>query len=151
MNVKRPQKISLIARPKDKFGISVSEGYLLYSSLLDAIRESSLDISRHIHDSPISSISIGTLDGKFGKSIRQGHKTLDPSEMYVLDIAITDPNETEIFQAIVAPLIHEERDLNLEKGNLRIEEASSTTASFEELLKKAKSFQDPCIDFRFKR
>ncbi|RQW79449.1 MAG: hypothetical protein EHM14_08625 [Methanothrix sp.] len=59
-----PQKITLITRPTTAFEVPVSEGYQLYSAVLGVMREADETISKHAHDSPISSMSIGRLDGR---------------------------------------------------------------------------------------
>ena len=43
-----------------------------------------------------------------------------------------------------------ERNLCLEKGELRVEELASSTASFEDLVKSAGEIKEPCLDFEFK-
>ena len=145
-----PQKIKLILRPETGFEVPSSEGYQLYSALLSIMREGDEAAASHTHDSPISSISLGPLDGKFMRSKRLHHKAVDPAERYGLTIGITDPKETEIFRAIIQPLILKERNLCLEKGELRVEEVASSTASFEDMIKSAGEVQSPCLDFEFK-
>ena len=145
-----PQKITLIARPVAGFEIPFSEGYQLYSSLLGVMREASEAVAKHAHDSPISSISLGPLEGRFLRSGRPRHKGLDPTERYGLNIGITDPKEVEIFRSIIQPLILKERNLCLEKGELRVEEVASSTASFEDLVRFAGNLKEPGLDFQFK-
>ena len=145
-----PQKITLITRPTMAFEVPASEGYQLYSAILGVMREADESISKHTHDSPISSISLGPLDGKFGRSERPRYKAVDPAQKYELKIGIMDPKEVEIFRSIIQPLILKERNLQLEKGDLRVEEVSSTTASFENLVRSAGDFKEPpYIDFEF--
>ena len=145
-----PQKIALILRPETGFEVPSSEGYQLYSALLGVMREADEAAASHTHDSPISSISLGPLEGKFLRSKRLHHKAVDPAERYGLTIGITDPKEVEIFRAIIQPLILKERNLSLEKGELRVEEVASSTASFEDMIKSAGEVHRPCLDFEFK-
>ena len=65
------------------------------------------------------------------------HKAVDVGERYDLAVGITDPKEVEIFRSIIAPLVLKERNLAMEKGELRVEELASSTASFEDLVKSA--------------
>ena len=53
-----PQKIKLILRPKEPFDVPLSEGYQLYSALLNVMRETDPDAAERAHNSPISSISL---------------------------------------------------------------------------------------------
>lgn len=145
-----PQKITLILRPETGFEVPSSEGYQLYSAMLGVMREADEAAASHTHDSPISSISLGPLEGKFLRSKMLHHKTVDPAERYGLMIGITDPKEVEIFRSIIQPLILKERNLSLEKGELRVEEVASSTASFEDMIKSAGEIQSPCLDFEFK-
>lgn len=145
-----PQKITLILRPESGFDIPYSDGYQLYSSLLGVMREADETAASHTHDSPISSISLGPLEGKFLHSHRSKHKVVDPNERYSLNIGITDPKEVEIFRSIIQPLVLRERNLRLERGDLRAEEVSSSTASFQDIVKSAGEVKNSYLDFEFK-
>jgi CRISPR-associated endoribonuclease Cas6 len=144
-----PQKISLVIHPKQEFDVPFSEGYQLYSAILEIMNQENEAVSKHAHDSPISSLSLGPLQGKFKRSNRPNHKTFDASERYEFRIGITDPREVEIFQSIIKPLIFKERNIQLEKGELQVEEVKSTTKSFEEILTSIMEFKDPCMEFNF--
>lgn len=145
-----PHKISFTTKPKTQFEIPASEGYQLYSAILNIIRNCDEKVSEYAHDSPISSMAISTLSGKFKKNGRPDYKTIDPVSRYEFNIGITDPKEIEIFQSIIQPLILRERDIKLDKGELRVEEVTSSYISFEELLESVKDFNNPIIDFHFK-
>lgn len=145
-----PQKIKMTLSAGSDFEIPVSEGYQLYSALLGVMKEADQIAAGRTHDSPISSISTGPLEGRFLNGRRDRHKSLLSGERYEMEIGITDPAEAEIFRAIITPLILKERDLRLEKGMLRVEELSSTGASFEELVASAVGLKDPYLDFRFR-
>lgn len=128
----------------------MSEGYQLYSAILDIMRESDEKISTHTHDSPISSISISALNGRFKCNDRPNYKIIDPTEKYQFNIGITDPLEIEIFQSIIQTLILKERNIKLEKGELRIEEVTSTNIRFEDIIDSLEGFKNVNIEFRFK-
>jgi len=145
-----PQKITLILRSETGFEVPSSEGYQLYSAMLGVMREADEAAASHTHDSPISSISLGPLEGRFLRSKRLHHKAVDQAERYGLMIGIIDPKEVEIFRSIIQPLILKERNLQLEKGELLVEEVASSTASFEDMIKSAGEVQSPCLDFEFK-
>jgi CRISPR-associated endoribonuclease Cas6 len=145
-----PQKISFITKPNSKFEIPASEGYQLYSAILNIIRDSDEKVSEYAHDSSIGSMAISNLSGKFKKDGRPNYKTIDPGSGYEFNIGITDPKEVEIFKSIIQPLILKERNIKLDKGELRVEEVTSSSISFEELLGSVKDSINPSIDFRFK-
>lgn len=146
-----PQKIVLITRPTTNFEVPVSEGYQLYSAILKLIGENDKVISKHAHDSAISSISISALNGKFKKGNRPNHKVLGSLEKYQFNIGITDPNEIEIFQAIIKSLIFEENNIILDKGELRIEDVtSSPVISFEKIVSSVEGEPNQHIRFQFK-
>jgi len=146
-----PQKITLILRPEGDFELPISEGYQLYSALLAVMDRADPAAARRAHDSPISSISLGRLEGRFARcnSQRARHKSVDPEESYRLAVGITDPKESEIFRSIIQPLVLQEQNLMLEKGEMRVEELSSASTTFEEILKSAGGLKDPCIDLQF--
>ncbi len=145
-----PQKITFITKPKTEFEVPSSEGYQLYSAILDIIRESDKATSEHTHNSPIGSIALSGLKGRFKGCERPHHKVLDPQNKYEFYMGITDPKEIEIFQSLIKPLIFKERDIVLDRGALGIEEVTSVGATFEELAESAKGFQDPKIEFWFR-
>jgi len=147
-----PQKIILTFRPEAAFEMPISEGYQLYSALLAVMQKADPDMAKHTHDSPIGSISLGPLEGRFSRSGRAMHKAVSPAEKYNLQVGITDPKEVEIFRSIISPLVLREQNLHLEKGELRVEELASSSAGFEELLTPAGERTDggPCIDIQFK-
>jgi CRISPR-associated endoribonuclease Cas6 len=145
-----PQKISIITTPNSKFELPASEGYQLYSAILNIIRDTDEKVSEHAHDSPIGSMAISNLSGKFKKDSRPNYKTIDPMSRYEFNIGITDPKEVEIFRSIIQPLILKERNIKLDKGELRVEEVTSSSISFEEFLGSVKDFNNPAVTFSFK-
>jgi CRISPR-associated endoribonuclease Cas6 len=145
-----PQKITLTLRPEAAFEMPYSEGYQLYSALLGVMGEGDSTMAKHTHDSLIGSISLGLLEGRFRSSERARHKAAIAGERYDLAVGITDPKEVEIFRAIIAPLVLRERNLRLEKGELRVEELASSTASYEDLLRPTGEIKEPYLDFQFK-
>ena len=145
-----PQKIRLTLRPQATFEIPSSEGYQLYSALLGVMKETDPAAAEQTHESPIGSISLGPLEGRFLSGRRAMHKAVDTAEKYNLDVGITDPKEIEIFRAIIAPLVLREGNLCLEKGELQVEELSSSTESFEDLVNSAGKIKEPCLDLEFK-
>jgi CRISPR-associated endoribonuclease Cas6 len=145
-----PQKICLTLRPEASFEIPLSEGYQIYSALLGVMKEADSATAGHTHDSPIGSISLGPLEGRFLSCQRSRHKAVDIAEKYYLAVGITDPKEIEIFRAIIAPLVLRDGNLAMEKGELRVEELSSSMESFEDLIKSAVKIKEPCLDFQFR-
>jgi CRISPR-associated endoribonuclease Cas6 len=96
-----PQKITLTLRPVAAFEMPYSEGYQLYSALLHVMQEGDAEMAKHTHDSPISSISLGPLEGRFCRSDRAMNKAAAVEERYELAVGITDPKEVEIFRSII--------------------------------------------------
>jgi CRISPR-associated endoribonuclease Cas6 len=144
-----PQIVRLILCPRESFDVPMSEGYQLYSALLNVMRETDPTAAERTHDSAISSISLCPLEGNFKRSQRDRHKGLVTGERYEMDVGVTDPREVEIFRSIISPLVLKERDLRLERGDLLVEELSSSAMSFEDMIRSAGELKDPCLDFRF--
>ncbi|MCX8206750.1 MAG: CRISPR system precrRNA processing endoribonuclease RAMP protein Cas6 [Methanothrix sp.] len=142
-----PQKITLIARPVESFEVPSSEGYQLYSALLNIIREVDEDISAHVHDSHLS-MSLSPLRGVFMPGDRPRHKKLDPARSYCMKIGIADSREGELFSSIVRQLVLRERSIMLERGELQVERVSTSASSFEELLRSSDR-EDMHVDIRF--
>ncbi|MGB9902169.1 CRISPR system precrRNA processing endoribonuclease RAMP protein Cas6 [Methanothrix sp.] len=144
-----PHKITLIARPVDSFEVPSSEGYQLYSALLNIIRQEYEDLATYAHDSPLSSLSLSPLRGVFMPGDRPRHKKIDPAHRYCMKIGIVDSRESELFSSIVRQLVLRERTLVLERGELQVERVSTSASSFEELLSPSYDGEDLCIDIRF--
>ncbi|MEM2097962.1 MAG: CRISPR system precrRNA processing endoribonuclease RAMP protein Cas6 [Methanothrix sp.] len=143
-----PHKITLIARPVDSFEVPSSEGYQLYSALLNIIRESEEDLAAYAHDFPPSSLSLSPLRGVFMPGDRPRHKKLDPAHSYWMKIGIADSREGELLSSIARQLVLRERSIMLERGELQVESVSTSASSFEELLCSS-DHEDLCIDIRF--
>ncbi|KKG76277.1 CRISPR system precrRNA processing endoribonuclease RAMP protein Cas6 [Methanosarcina mazei] len=135
-----PQKISLKFKPKAKFEISASNGYQIYSALLAKIKSNNEEISKHIHDSSIGSISISGLNGRFRKGERPNYKIITPENLYETRIGIIDPKESDIFKSLISQLIfsisEESIAIELDGGDLEVVECQSQDESFEEILRK---------------
>ncbi|NMC35391.1 MAG: CRISPR system precrRNA processing endoribonuclease RAMP protein Cas6 [Veillonellaceae bacterium] len=145
-----PQKITLITRPQTAFELPYSEGYQLYSAILNVMRGCDEAASKHAHDSSLSSMSISTLEGKFRRSQRPKCKVVDPAGRYTFHIGITDPKEIEIFRAIIQPLVLQEQEIILDKGALRVEEVASSTEGFEEMVAWAGMQGSSFVEFDFR-
>ena len=143
------QQISLSVRPDTDFKLPHGDGYQLYSALLAIMRSSDSAISQHIHDSKMSSIAVSGLHGRFGSSVHRGHKMIYKGEKYQFHIGITDPNEIEIFQSLIQPLILEGMDISLDAGSLQIEEIKSNTLTFDELMTMVREYNASSIEFEF--
>lgn len=143
------QQMLLTVRPSTDFEIPHSDGYQLYSSLLAIMRSSDPATSQHVHDSEISSVAVSGLSGRFGSGTRPGHKKINAGRTYQFHIGITDPNEIEIFQSLIRPLILEGMDIDLEAGSLRIEEVNSSVLTFEELMGEVSRYDGGAIEFLF--
>ncbi len=146
----RMELISLVLRPKAMLELPSSEGYQLYSALLNVMRRYNENAAKHTHDSPISSISISTLDGIFRRSQKPKHKIADPANTYEFTIGITDPKESEIFSAIIQPLVLREQDLMLDNGALTVEKSTSISTSFDKLVDSSRDYEKPFIEFYFR-
>ncbi len=144
------QQIKIITRPSCEFDIPASEGYRLYSSLLYCMKEADNEASRVVHDSVRSSIHLSCLKGRFLRSDRPNFKRVVPDERYMFHIGVTDPAETQIFQAMVKPLIFDRKNLDLDGGELIVEDFSSSTKTFEEILTCASGYARPKLIFDFK-
>ncbi|CAD6491204.1 MAG: hypothetical protein LAKADJCE_00071 [Candidatus Argoarchaeum ethanivorans] len=144
------QQMMLTVRPKSDFEVPSSTGYQLYSALLAVMRSSNPGASKRIHDSEIGAIAVSGLSGTFGREAkRPGNKMLYSRQTYRFHIGITDPDEIEIFQSLIQPLILESMDIDLEAGSLFIEEVQSSTRTFDELMRDVSRYDGGAIEFVF--
>jgi len=144
------QQILLTVRPESDFEVPSSTGYQLYSALLAVMRSSNPEASGRVHDSEIGTIAVSGLSGTFGRETkRPGNKMLYSKQTYRFHIGITDPDEIEVFQSLIQPLILEGMGIDLEAGHLRIEEVTSSTLTFEELMGEVSRYDGEAIEFVF--
>lgn len=144
-----PQMITLITRPTSAFELPSSEGYQLYSALLNMMRDDDEDVATYAHDSPISRLSLSPLRGVFVPGDRPRHKKLDPAHSYHMKIGIIDEREKDFFSSMARQLVLRAKNIRLERGELAVERFSTSSASFEELIISPLNIEDPCIDMRF--
>ena len=128
----------------------MSDGYSVYSALLNALASSDADASARVHDSPIGSLHTSGLQGTFGDSNRSHHKLVLPNEEYLLSVGITDPDDEAIFQALVSSLVLEGNSIELTNGTLRVDSFESENASHRELLETAAEYDDPSLALKFR-
>ena len=85
-----PQKITQTLWPVAAFEMPYREGYQTYSARLHVMGEGDSAMAKHTHDSPIGSISLGPLEGRFRRSDRAMHKAVDERERYDLAVVIAN-------------------------------------------------------------
>ncbi len=153
-----PIKIDLKLKPKSNFEVPNNGAYQIYSSFLQIIKENNTNLSKKIHDSKFSNINISQLDGPFDDGKMKFHKRLRKNEEYALMIGITDAQEEDIFQGFFKQCVLENRNLNLENGDLILSEMKGDDISYEEFIEQSENsganslafdFISPtCIEFR---
>lgn len=144
------RRVEVTLRPADRFPVPKSDGYPVYGALLGVLAEVDESVSESIHDSPLGSLHNSGLQGPFGDSDRRHHKLLLPNETYRLSLGIVDPDDAQVFQALVNALVLEGDRLDLGEGILRVESFESENVSYGELIKRADQIADPSIEMRFK-
>ena len=144
------RRIEVTLRPESRFPVPVSDGYTVYSALLNVLDNVDTDVSARVHDSQFGSLHVSGLQGVFGGSDRPHHKTVRPDEEYQLSLGIADPADREIFQALVNALVLEGDSLELSHGYLHVEQFESSNASHSDLLSKASEHDDPEIEMHFR-
>lgn len=143
-----PQKISLKLKPKTEIEIPASNGYQIYSAILNKIKTGNEEISKYIHDSAIGSVSVSGLSGRFLKSQRPNYKKITPDNLYEIRIGIIDPRESEIFKSIISQFLFSAEEnivIELEGGFLEIIECKSEDESFDQILRKVAGLNSKTI------
>jgi len=133
-----PKLIEFTCKPERDFPVPYSDGYSLYSALLNQMSNYSPEKADMVHDSGFSSISVSGLNGSFGGSERDNYKKLSGKEEYTFKVGVTAPEEKEVFQALIGPMVLEEEPIQLSKGELNIREVESHSRSFNELVSESK-------------
>jgi hypothetical protein len=146
----RLRRIRITLRASDRFPVPISDGYSVYGALLGALDDVDESVSEHVHDSALGSVHSSGLLGPFGDSDRQFHKTVLPGKEYELTLGVVDPDDAEIFQALVRAFVLDGDSLELSYGELRVESFESENATHEELLERGAGLDDPTIEMTFR-
>jgi CRISPR-associated endoribonuclease Cas6 len=141
--------IHLTVSPTSTFDVPYSDGYQLYSSLLTIMKESDPEISDHVHNTSLPSVSIRGLSGKFGKSIQKGHKQVIKGVEYEITIGVSDIQDETVFSTLITPILLNRRSIQLAEGSLSIHQIESTYKSFPDIMDLVSSFSHPVIDMDF--
>lgn len=144
------RRVELTLRPESRFPVPQSDGYSLYGSLLGVLAEADASVSERIHDSSLGSLHNSGLQGVFGGSDRAHHKTVRPDETYELTLGIVDPEDADVFQALVNAVVLEGDALELTNGTLRVESFESENVTHEALLKEAADRNVRSVDVTFR-
>lgn len=145
----RLRRINLAVQADKRFPVPYSDGYSIYSALLGVLDDVDSRVSARVHDAPFGSLHCSGLIGTFGDSDRAYHKTMLPGKEYKLTLGVVDPQDVEIFQALVDGLVLSGDSLELSHGSVRIKRFESENASHEQLLEKANEYDDPEIELSF--
>ena len=145
----RLRQVEMTLRPERRFPVPKSDGYTVYSALLGVLEAVDEDVSAQIHDSQLGSLHSSGLLGRFGGSDRRHHKTVLPNETYRLSLGGIDPNDADIFQALVNAVVLDGDALELTNGTLRVESFESENVTHAELLERADDLDDPSLRMRF--
>lgn len=143
------RRVEMTLRPERRFPVPKSDGYSVYSALLGVLKDVDEGVSAYIHNSQLGSLHSSGLLGCFGGSDRRHHKTVLPNETYQLSLGIIDPQDSEIFQALVNAVILEGDALELTDGTLRVESFESGNTTHAELLERAADLDDPNLQLQF--
>jgi len=143
------RQVEVTLRPTTRFPVPFSDGYSVYSALLSVLEDVDADVSAHIHDSPLGSLHSSGLQGVFGDSDRDYHKTLRPNETYQLRLGVVDPADSEIFQALVNALVLEGETIELSHGTLQVDRFESSNTTHADLLAEAGSMDNPTVELSF--
>jgi hypothetical protein len=144
------RRIEVTLRPTERFSMPQSDGYPVYGALLNALASADETASARVHDSSLGSLHNSGLQGTFSHADRRHHKSVRPDEMYRLTLGVVDPEDTDIFQAIVNAFVLDGDTLSLTNGDLRVESFESSNVTHAELLDQAAAAADPLVGMSFK-
>lgn len=143
------RRVNLALGTDQSFEIPIHEAYQIYSSLLGLMKESDPEVSQRVHDSTITSISLGALHGPFRSTERPYLKRVVPHELYRLRIGITDPHDDEVFRHLVLPLLTDRKELPLYQGSFSIEQVEDQMVSVDDLIRQTQGYERPSLNFDF--
>lgn len=143
------RRIDLELSADERFPVPVSDGYSVYGALLGALADVDESVSERIHDAPLGSLHNSGLQGVFGRSDRDHHKSVQPSESYRLTLGVVDPADEDVFRALVQAFVLDGDSIELTDGTLRVEAFESQQTSHEDLRERANELDDPTLTLSF--
>lgn len=144
------RRIELELTADERFPVPISDGYSVYGALLGAIAEVDESISTRIHDAPLGSLHNSGIQGVFGGSDRDHHKAVLPNKTYRLTLGVVDPDDEDVFQALVRAFVLDGERIQLTDGTFRIAAFESEQTTHAELHDLAGRSDDPRLDVHFK-
>ncbi|ACL15518.1 CRISPR system precrRNA processing endoribonuclease RAMP protein Cas6 [Methanosphaerula palustris] len=143
------RRLDLILVADEPFEIPLHEGYQLYSALLGLMKGSSPNVSQRVHDSPISSFSLGGFKGPFQQTDSANRKRVIPNQPYHLRIGITDPRDEEILHHLAMPFILGHRVLSLDQGDFNVVHIEDQSVSIDDWVHQNRNYTRPLLEFNF--
>jgi hypothetical protein len=143
------RRVELTVRPRCRFPVPKSDGYSIYGALLGVLDDIDRVVSERVHDSPLGSLHNSGLRGRFEDADRPHHRSVSPNETYDLTLGVVDPDDTDIFQALVRALVLDGETLPLSHGDLVIERFESGNTTHRGLLDRAAEADDPTLRLTF--
>lgn len=143
------RRIEVDLSPTERFPVPQSDGYSVYGALLNALATADEGASERIHNSPLGSLHNSGLQGTFIRADRAHHKVVRPNESYRLTLGVVDPEDAEIFEALVSAFVIDGETLSLSRGDLRVESFESANVTHAELLDRAAETDDPLVGLSF--
>ncbi|RDZ43721.1 CRISPR-associated protein Cas6 [Haloferax sp. Atlit-19N] len=143
------RRIEITARPTTRFSLPKSNGYSVYGALLNALASADESTSERVHDSSLGSLHNSGLQGTFGRADKRHHQLVLPDKTYRLVLGVVDPEDTDIFNALVNAFVLDGETLTLTNGELRIDSFESTNTTHEALLSHAAELDDPLVEMSF--
>ncbi|WP_265581085.1 CRISPR system precrRNA processing endoribonuclease RAMP protein Cas6 [Methanofollis aquaemaris] len=143
------RQISITVRPENGFEVPHNDGYQVYSSILSCIQNTDENTSRHIHETPLHSISVSGLLGHFSGGRRPGHKYLSPNVSYEIRIGISDPQEEEIYESLILSLFLPDTKVSLDQGSLLVEKVKKRSLTYPDMIAEVTKYKRPVMAFKF--
>lgn len=117
--------------PVEESSLPHSTGHLLFSALLDAIRKQDEELSKELHSSDSSKISVQPIRGDF-KRKDGNRKTIFPDAQYRTRICFVNCNEA--VEAVFNQWMLKEGSIQLGDAELKVESFEAEETSFQELV-----------------
>lgn len=125
----------------EPFEVPFSSGYQTYSGLLAVLDDVAPDLAETLHDRPATTLTNSGVQGTFGEddADRPYHHTVLPRSQarYRLTLGVTDPAETELFDAIVRAFVIEGKPLPLAHGAFEVKGLETDETDHQTILDTA--------------
>jgi CRISPR-associated endoribonuclease Cas6 len=109
---------------------------------MSVIEEADPGVSEEVHSSGFESLRCSGILGDFGDADQTSKKLVHGGDEYQISLSITDDRDEDVFHALLDTLLYDREPIELENGDLYVDEITRSVTSPRELMEQAAQVND---------